>query len=286
MNRACDFNPDRAFPQLCYLHREASPHFNTPFQVKRPLLALATYRVRLRNRGIAPPRRSSPRTGLRGRLVPDRATGTLPSTIAHALRENVWMDLRDLDDWLARGGTATVPDPYCRILIEVNANLDSFVKWPQRPELLWDGCVKVDKHQFPDAIKTAVQAAGLGLRNWSNDPAIYAYRLAEGERPRQANRGEWNIHHIYDGQFPYPGNPRPSLHAVKHPRHFTQSAGLVAVHSIAHALANEFAVFAWRLRAEAFLRFGYDPEGVFSEAQDEFGFVGRGPVKVWVTCAG
>jgi hypothetical protein len=47
-------------------------------------------------------------------------------------------------------------------------------------------------------------------------------------------------------------------------RYFTQSAGLVAIHPVADALADEFAVFAWRLRAEAFLRFGYDPEGAFS----------------------
>lgn len=64
---------------------------------------------------------------------------------------------------------------------------------------------------------------------------------------------------------------------------FTQSAGLVAIHPIADALADEFAIFAWRLRAESFLRFGYDPEGVFSAVQDDFGFAGRGPVKVWAT---
>ncbi len=46
-------------------------------------------------------------------------------------------------------------------------------------------------------------------------------------------------------------------------------AGLVAAHLIADALADEFAVFAWRLRAESFRRFGYDPEGVFTGQPDE-----------------
>jgi hypothetical protein len=58
------------------------------------------------------------------------------------------------------------------------------------------------------------------------------------------------------------------MRAAMDPRHFTQSAGLVAIHPIADALADEFGVFAWRLRAEAFLRFGHDPEGVFSDIQN------------------
>jgi hypothetical protein len=33
-------------------------------------------------------------------------------------------------------------------------------------------------------------------------------------------------------------------------------------------------LFAWLLRAEAFRKFGYDPDGVFSDAVvDEFGFI-------------
>lgn len=64
------------------------------------------------------------------------------------------------------------------------------------------------------------------------------------------------------------------------------SAGLVAIHPMADVLADEFGVFAWRLRAEAFRRFGYDPEGAFSDVQDEFGVAGRGPVKVWARVAG
>ena len=52
----------------------------------------------------------------------------------------------------------------------------------------------------------------------------------------------------------------------------TQAAGLVAVHPAAEALKDEYFHFAWRLRREASLRFGYDPDEVFSERVDEFGF--------------
>lgn len=39
-------------------------------------------------------------------------------------------------------------------------------------------------------------------------------------------------------------------------------------------MCDEYPFFAWLLRAEAFRRFGYDPDGVFSDAAvDEFGFV-------------
>ena len=63
-----------------------------------------------------------------------------------------------------------------------------------------------------------------------------------------------------------------SLHAVKNGKHFTQAAGLVAVHPIAESLKDEYFHFAWLLRREAFLRFGYDPDAVFSEKTDEYGF--------------
>jgi hypothetical protein len=70
------------------------------------------------------------------------------------------------------------------------------------------------------------------------------------------------VHHIYDGKFPAPDRPT-TTHAVKDPQLFTQSAGLVAVHPIADALADEVAYFAWLLRREAFDRFRFDPDGVF-----------------------
>ena len=45
------------------------------------------------------------------------------------------------------------------------------------------------------------------------------------------------MHHIYDGKFPAPGH-RKTAHAVKDQHLFTHSAGLVAVHPLADALAE------------------------------------------------
>jgi hypothetical protein len=195
--------------------------------------------------------------------------------------------LGDLNGWLKEEAAAVSEDAFRTAIIAVNARLDCFVNWPERPELLWCGCDRKreeDKrqryHRFPDVLKPLVRQHKFTDRR-SNGPAKLAYLVAGGVRPLRASGKGWNIHHLYDGQFPYPGCARPSLRAVMDPRHFTQSAGLVAVHPVADALADEFAVFAWRLRAEAFLRFGYDPEGAFSDTQDELGFAGREPVKVW-----
>ena len=53
-------------------------------------------------------------------------------------------------------------------------------------------------------------------------------------------------------------------------------AGLVAIHPIAEALKDEYFYFAWLLRHEAFLRFGYDPDAVLSEKTGGYGFRGGG----------
>jgi hypothetical protein len=108
-----------------------------------------------------------------------------------------------------------------------------------------------------------------------------AYTVAGGERPMRSNGRGWNIHHLYDGKFPYLNSVNPPLQAVKNGRHFTQSAGLIAVHPVADALADEFAVFAWRLRAESFNRFGYDPDRVFGGSYDEYGFSQRPNPRIW-----
>ncbi len=65
------------------------------------------------------------------------------------------------------------------------------------------------------------------------------------------------------GRYPAVGSTA-STRAVIHGNYFTEAAGLVAIHPIADALADELAYFAWLLRHEAFRRFGFDPDGVFS----------------------
>jgi len=51
-----------------------------------------------------------------------------------------------------------------------------------------------------------------------------------------------------------------------------QSAGVVAVHPVADALVDEFPLFTWLLWARAYQKFGYDPDGAFSQKRDEYGF--------------
>ena len=41
---------------------------------------------------------------------------------------------------------------------------------------------------------------------------------------------------------------------------------------MSEALKDEYSHFAWLLRREAHLRFNYDPDGIFSEKIDEYGF--------------
>ncbi|MCC7175798.1 MAG: hypothetical protein IT159_11430 [Bryobacterales bacterium] len=195
--------------------------------------------------------------------------------------------LEDLSGWLEEEAASIPDEAHRRVLLEISINLDWFVKWPKRAELLWEGCDRRREnaqqqryHAYPPELKTALPAYRFQDRR-SNRPAIMAYRVAGGERPLRSNGRGWNIHHFYDGKFPYPGNSRPSLQAVKEARHFTQSAGLVAVHPFADALADEFTVFAWRLRAESFRLFGYDPEGAFTGQPDEYGFAGRKCEKIW-----
>ena len=67
-----------------------------------------------------------------------------------------------------------------------------------------------------------------------------------------------------------------SLRAVRDGKHFTQSAGLVAIHPAAEAPRGECFRFARLPRHEAFLRFDYDPDTVFSERAGECGFRGQG----------
>jgi hypothetical protein len=155
----------------------------------------------------------------------------------------------------------------------VVGRLNDFVKWPKEALLLWRGCVRTKYHQYPSAILSLLAERQLYRRNWSNDPAIHAYLVAGGERPTRRHKAfGWDIHHLYLG-LPAKG-ARNGTHAVKDELHFTQSAGLVAVHPIADALYEEDPEFAELLRRESFNRFGYDPDGLFSPSpHDEFGFV-------------
>jgi hypothetical protein len=179
--------------------------------------------------------------------------------------------------------------PLQRVLGLVLDQLDEFVKFPKESVLLWKGCDRIGsltkKHEYPQALKVSLDKRGVVRDVRSNGPAITSFLFSGGERParNQPNRG-WNIHHLYDGKITYCGR-ETSLHAVKEGNHFTQSAGLVAVHPVADALCDEVPAFSWYLRGLSLQRFGYDPDGVFPGGRiDEYGFLE--PNKTTVVYAG
>lgn len=145
-------------------------------------------------------------------------------------------------------------------------SIDQFVEWPAAALLLWPGQLRQQYHNYPPEVLDVLAGASVQPNTLSNGPAICAYLVAGGERPELNGRG-WDIHHVYDGEFPLPGQEAP-LHAAQHGEHFTQSAGLVAIHPIAHKLAHTIPYFEWHLRREALLRFGYDPDGVANNLVD------------------
>jgi hypothetical protein len=189
------------------------------------------------------------------------------------------VDLSNLQGWLTAELGSIVRTPVGRVVELVSENLDDFIQFPSRALLLWDGCDRVPPegkrqkyHKYPDEIREVAKAQGVTLDSRPNGPAIAAFLLAGGRRPqRLGSSNAWSVHHLYSGKFPYLGRDK-TTHAAKLGRHFTQSAGLIAAQPIADAICDEFPCFSWFLRAEAFIRFGYDPDGVFSASQDAYGF--------------
>ena len=161
---------------------------------------------------------------------------------------------------------------YVQRMIHEVWSYKKFVQWPQRAELLMPGVVRIGYHVYPQSIVTKLRASHIPLDSRSNGPAIASYLLAGGERPsRSVGNQKWPIHHVYDGLFCFPSREKTTW-ATKEGNHFTQSAGLVAIHPVAEALAHEYSFFAWLLRKESFARFGYDPDRVFCKRTNRSGF--------------
>jgi len=151
-------------------------------------------------------------------------------------------DLTDLPVWF-RTELSQLRDSAERTVRDtVGENLDVFVRWPERALLLWPECDRTPppgkKHKYfkyPAHIKDIARPLRYTLDGWPNGPAIAAFCIAGGVRP-------------------------------------AQSAGVVAVHPVADALVDEFPFFTWLLRARAYQKFGYDPDGAFSKTRDDYGF--------------
>lgn len=170
--------------------------------------------------------------------------------------------------------TTEVSDTEWTAILSICANPDRFIEWPKIGTLLWPGCTRdggEQIHHYPAEVAERLRRLGFNEPDErSNGPAIMSFLAAGGRRPVWGKEG-WPIHHIYDGTAPIIGNPpvvhpeaHGGLHAVQGGRFFTHSSGLVAVHPVAHHLAHHSALLKWLLRREAFIRFGFDPMGVFS----------------------
>lgn len=185
----------------------------------------------------------------------------------------------DLNNWFTRELRHVRGPAERAVLKRVATDLHEFVRWPKQPLLLWAGCNRIPEigkkqkyHSHPDRICRMAKAVGVHLDRRPNGPAIASFLFAGGERPnRFGSSNAWSIHHLYSGKFPYYGR-QTTMHAVKDGNHFTQSAGLIAAHPVADALVDEFPFFAWLLRAKSWVRFGYDPDQVFSSGSDQYGF--------------
>ncbi|MFO1514476.1 MAG: hypothetical protein U1F83_16470 [Verrucomicrobiota bacterium] len=201
-------------------------------------------------------------------------------------------DIENLTTW-ALNEAKVISDLAVRDCVtDVCKSLDVFVRWPTKAVLLWSGCDRIAPpgarqriHTFPNIIKDAAKRVKAPLDTRSNGPAIVSFLVAGGTRPtRFGSHNSWSVHHIYSGKFPYLGRSN-TLHAAKEGLHFTQSAGLIAVHPIADGICDEYPFFSWLLRAEAFRRFGYDPDGVFRDSPpDQFGFAANHTTEV--ICSG
>jgi hypothetical protein len=191
------------------------------------------------------------------------------------------IDLDDLSAWFEKE-LQRVSRTERVILTAVADDLESFVRWPAKAMLLcsgWDRKPSPGKKMkyfkyLPRIQKMAKEVVRpFALDGRPNGPAIASFLIAGGERPQRfGSSNSWSIHHLYSGKFPYIDRDK-SLHATKEGFHFTQSAGLVAVHPIADAMVDEYPCFTWLLRALAFKRFGYDPDKVLADEHDERGFV-------------
>ena len=160
--------------------------------------------------------------------------------------------------------TASVSEIEWTAILSILADPDRFFQWPRVSELLWPGCVRTQndgEHVFPEELVRRLVKMGLKPDTRTNGPAIVSFLASGGIRPNWGIEG-WPIHHIYYGT-------NGSSSAVKDGNLFTHSAGLVAVHPVVHHILHESKanLLKWLLWREAYLRFKFDPMGVFKNSK-------------------
>ncbi|HEY6348838.1 MAG TPA: hypothetical protein VI636_05450 [Candidatus Angelobacter sp.] len=198
------------------------------------------------------------------------------------------IDLNNLLDWYSRETEQITIESFRYVAQYAGTHWQDFVRFAEKPLLLWQGCDRVAPegkkqryHTYPEQIKAIAKRLYVKLDTRPNGPARASFEIAGGERPERAgSTNDWTAHHLYSGKFPYIGRSK-TTHAVKLGNHFTQSAGVITAHPIADALCDEYPFFTWLLRALSYQKFSYDPDGVFSNERDEFGFEIRQPCNVF-----
>ncbi|MDA1314605.1 MAG: hypothetical protein O2968_14795 [Acidobacteria bacterium] len=119
---------------------------------------------------------------------------------------------------------ATTPEHLLDIVDPVWKQQDAFIRWPKQ-SLLFAPRVTRKKgyHKFTKEQKRQLRQARIAVDGPSNGPAVMAFLLAGGERPKRlASNHGWSVHHIYDGKFPAHGATQ-TTHAVKDGEYFTHA---------------------------------------------------------------
>jgi hypothetical protein len=137
-------------------------------------------------------------------------------------------------------------------------NKDQFFCWPVIPLLLLPEVTRPGRghHSYSDELRETFGKFKIPIDSKSNGPAVMSYLLSGGEMRFTSHDKLWEIHHIYNRDFSFNGEILDAVHCGNH---FTDSAGLVAAHPVAHKAAHTFAYIARRLWQEANERYEYNP---------------------------
>ena len=102
--------------------------------------------------------------------------------------------------------------------------------------------------------------------------AAFSYTRGHVPQVSVADDG-WRVMHLYAGAPAFDNGV--AFDAMADPKHYTQSACLVAVHPVVQHLMAQYPCIVYALRARSFTQFQYDPANYFApQAQhDDCGFV-------------
>ena len=104
--------------------------------------------------------------------------------------------------------------------------------------------------------------------------AVAAFKYAEGVVPQAAPGADaWQLRHVYEPLTRWGAGGE--VEANRAAKHYTQSAGWVALHPLIHHLMAEHPCILKTLQARVFSTFKYDPEELFApgRAHNNCGFV-------------